>query len=178
VLPKLAVVPSRPKPRRSGTRCLAGVALFALLQGCASLDPRAEACPDLTGRFASRAEDEPEPLLFYLLEKRVAPPSVLLRSTEDSLLITAGDTKASLTHPADFECRQGARIVLTRRPTTQLKLPPLIDESVIRSYTFRLTESGELALDVHAQRVGRPYGLRLSSPLRLEKTIVWKKLPG
>ena len=158
--------------------CLAGIALLGLLQGCASLDPRAEACPDLTGRFASRAEDEPESLLFYLLEKRTASPAVLLRSTADSLQIVAGDTKASLTHPSDFECRQGTQVVLTRHPTTQLKLPPLIDESVIRSYTFRLTAAGELALDVHAQRVGRPYGLKLSSPVRLEKTIVWKKQPG
>jgi len=162
---------------RARLRFLVGLSALAFVHGCASVDPRAEACPDLSGRYHSRAEQETDSLLVYLLDNRAAAPnSVVLQSTADGLLISAGDTKQRLAHPEDYTCKQGAELLLSRHPTTYLKLPPLIDQSVVRSYTFRRTPSGDLALDIYAQSIGRPYGVKLSSPVKLEKTIVWKRL--
>jgi hypothetical protein len=152
------------------------LASLAVLQACASIDPQAEACPDLSGRYVPHNDREPESLLNYLVERRTAPSTaVVLQGSADSLLVTAGETKVRLAHPADYTCRHGTELVLTRQPTTQLSLPPLIDQSVIRTYVFRLETSGDLALDVYAQSIGRPYGLKLSGPVKLEKSLLWKR---
>ena len=148
-----------------------------LSAGFASSIREAGACPDLSGRYLSRTEQETDSLLVYLLDNRAAAPtSVVLQSTADGLLVNAGDTRVRLAHPEDFTCKQGTELLLSRQPTTHLKLPPLIDQSVVRSYSFRRTPSGDLALDIYAQSIGRPYGLKLSSPVKLEKTIIWKIL--
>lgn len=151
-------------------------ALALLASACTAIQPQAD-CSGLAGRYASLSKAESEPLLKYLLgeEIRGNDPVVLTLDGADASL-RQGSRRVDFKSPEHFSCDARGEMRLTRQEKAHVRLPPLFDQTVTRTFVFRSTASGNLQLDVHSRTSASPYGIELNGPDQLEKSLVWTRL--
>jgi hypothetical protein len=147
--------------------------VMSILLSCTSVAPRS-LCPDIGGIYADRAQGDKGSLLASLIGPGT-PSASTVQLTVDTvaLHVEASGVHRTLQSPADFSCSKGTEMTLTRKVTRHIRLPPLIDQSVVTSYRFRKTDAGDLQMDVYSQTTASPYGLRLSGPEQLDHTVIW-----
>lgn len=98
---------------------------------------------------------------------------VTLRSDAHGLTVTQQNRQSRLRAETDYTCTGGGELKLVRKYEGHIKLPPLIDQTVATTYVFKRTPSGDLQVDVYAQTVAAPYGVRLRGPVQFEKSLIW-----
>lgn len=155
------------------SRWMIGLIAMPMLVSCAGMGPQAP-CPDIGGTYADRAQGDKGSLVSVLTGQKTAPAGTVELTVDAAALhVETSKTRHTLRSPADFSCSLGNELTLTRQDIERVHLPPLIDQSVVTSYRFRKTATGDLQMDVYFQTTASPYGWRLSGPEKLDRTLTW-----
>jgi hypothetical protein len=94
----------------------------------------------------------------------------------EGLRVSSGATAGTLAAGADFNCSGAGRIALTRRDSSRIHLPPLIDQIKTITYVLHADAGANLVLDTYAQTSLAPYGVQLQGPAQLESTTTWRRV--
>ncbi|WP_409054065.1 hypothetical protein [Variovorax sp. GrIS 2.14] len=154
------------------------MALCVLLaQGCAGPAAKDEATfPDFSGIYPAHARSEAAFLARYLLgDERDDTGDVTLRSDLHGLTVLQQNHQSKLCPITDYSCVSPGEMKLVRKGEGHIKLLPLIDQTVTTTCVFKRDLSGGLQLDIYAQTVAAPHGVRLRESMRLEKSPVWPR---
>ena len=148
-----------------------------MLWSCTGVAPPSLS-PNIGGVYADRAQGGKESLVSFLLgSEAAATPTVRLTLDAAGLRVETLSGRHILRSPADFSCSNGTKVTLTRQVVGHIRLPPLIDQTVVTSYRFRKTDAGNLQMDIYSQTTASPYGLRLYGPEQLDRTLTWVAQP-
>lgn len=159
------------------SRWMIGLIAMPMLMSCAAMGPQA-LCPDIGGIYADRAQGDKGLLVSVLTGQKTAPADTVELTVDAAALhVETLKTRHTLRSPADYSCSLGSELTLTRQDIERVRLPPLIDQSVVTSYRFKKTPAGDLQMDVYSQTTASPYGLRLTGPQQLDHTVIWSARP-
>ena len=111
--------------------------------------------------------------MYLLLKKKSPGPLVQLVVTAQGVRISSGTSTGTLAAATDFHCGAAGRIELTRRESSRILLPPLIDQ--VKTVTYVLTggAGADLVLHTYAQTTLAPYGAKLKGPMQVESVTTW-----
>lgn len=150
-----------------------------MLVSCTGMPLTQSLCPHLDGTYADRTPGEKASLVSFLTGQQAAVSAGTVELTSDAVVlrVQTSTLRHVLRTPADFSCSKGNEMTLTRQAIGRIYLPPLLDQSLVTSYQFSKTESGDLRMDVYSRTTASPYGVRLSGPEQLDRTVIWAARP-
>lgn len=135
-------------------------------------------CTDLSGTYRSLSKDAGERLAQYLTGNPHANAStVTLASSENMLTVQVGTSNVQLRRDVDFSCEDADGLLLKRTENASIRLPPLINQTVSRSFVLKRSDALDLQIDVYTRTSASPYGFELNGPRQFDRTVVWPRRP-
>ena len=155
---------------------LIALALLAtvLIQSCAgsSANGAKADCRGLSGSYRDAADPNGDSLTYFLLNKKSPQGHPVQPDVSGQVVrVSSGAAAGSLTAGKDFTCSGVGRIVLARQETSQIRMPPLIDQTKTVTYVLTGGAGADLVLSTYVQTAISPYGAQLKGPMQQESTI-------
>lgn len=164
------------------TSVIVGEAVFLVASICAcsnwpALTAEFSTCTTIVGNYENKAESSHENLFKALTGMDGKAATVKIVYADDKFSVVAGEATRVLKPANDATCAPSGELIMARQDVDNIRLPPLIDQTITTSYEFSNKSSGDLAMTIYSQTTLRPYGKEIKGPRKIESTAVWRRLP-